>query len=371
MVLTVKLKGINKVRKRLADGSIKIHYYHRATGTRLNGHPQDKQFLDEYQAAERKALAIGNGDDFAHLVRLYSSDDNPEFQLLAESTRKEYKRILKTAEDQFGTLPRVAIEDPRVLQDFTGWRAKVAKSSGLREGDNRLSVVSAMFTWARQNGHLLVNHLHGFKRLHYADRSDKIWLPESIDAFMRKATIEIQRALILALHTGLRQGDCRKVSKAHYDGAALTLRINKNKRNGKEGRLVTIPCTRTLKRMIDELPDDQLLILVTETGRPWQARWFKEQWKLTSDSAGITDLHFHDLRGTAVTMLSEAGCTPQEIATITGLSLRTINKILDVYLARTRVLADNAIHRFENAPATRFANRLQTGAQKTRPKLAK
>jgi hypothetical protein len=28
----------------------------------------------------------------------------------------------------------------------------------------------------------------------------------------------------------------------------------------------------------------------------------------------ITDLHFHDLRGTAITMLAEAGCTVPEIA---------------------------------------------------------
>jgi hypothetical protein len=37
-------------------------------------------------------------------------------------------------------------------------------------------------------------------------------------------------------------------------------------------------------------------------------------------------LHFHDVRGTTVTLLSEAGCTVQQIATITGHSLRTVNQ---------------------------------------------
>ena len=41
------------------------------------------------------------------------------------------------------------------------------------------------------------------------------------------------------------------------------------------------------------------------------------------------ELHFHDLRGTAVTLLSEAGCTPQQIATITGHSLKTVHRILE------------------------------------------
>ena len=58
------------------------------------------------------------------------------------------------------------------------WRAKVARASGLREADNRLSVISAMLTWARENGKVLVNHIYRFKRctapgpldsrLHYA-----------------------------------------------------------------------------------------------------------------------------------------------------------------------------------------------------------
>jgi integrase len=70
--------------------------------------------------------------------------------------------------------------------------------------------------------------------------------------------------------------------------------------------------------------------------------------------------HFHDLRGTAVTLLAEAGCTTPQIAAITRHSLKTVTKILDKYLARTRVLVGEAVTLFENAKATKFANRLQT-----------
>src|SRR5215475_2965478 len=73
------------------------------------------------------------------------------------------------------------------------------------------------------------------------------------------------------------------------------------------------------------------------------------------------DLHFHDLRGTAVTLLSEAGSTPQQIATITGHSSKTVHRILERYLARTHGLAEQAIFNFENSPRTKFANQLQTG----------
>jgi len=76
------------------------------------------------------------------------------------------------------------------------------------------------------------------------------------------------------------------------------------------------------------------------------------------------ELHFHDLRGTAVTLLSEAGSTSQQIATITGHSLRTVHRILERYLARTSGLAEQAIFNFENSRRTKFANQLQTKGDK-------
>jgi hypothetical protein len=55
------------------------------------------------------------------------------------------------------------------------------------------------------------------------------------------------------------------------------------------------------------------------------------------------------VRGTAVTRLSEAGCTPQEIARFTGHSLRDVAAILDRYLARTDKLASTALEKLERA----------------------
>ena len=86
-----------------------------------------------------------------------------------------------------------------------------------------------------------------------------------------------------------------------------------------------------------------LLILTTPTGRAWTKRYFNEHWFEAEKAAGITDLHFHDLRGTAITMLAEAGCTVPEIASVTGHSFKHVTHILEVYLSRTRALADAAI----------------------------
>jgi len=52
-----------------------------------------------------------------------------------------------------------------------------------------------------------------------------------------------------------------------------------------------------------------------------------------------------------VTRLAEAGCSHAEIAAITGHSMRSVNEILDKYLARTDKLAIAAIAKLEQRKA--------------------
>lgn len=361
-MVRARLQGINTVKKRLADGSVRLYYYHRATGRPLTGKPGSPAFLSDYAAAE-KSMRDRLAGTFNGLIRDYTL--SPEFEKLAESTQKEYRRMLIKAESRFGNMPIAALEDPRVRQDFMAWRAEVARSSGDREADNRLSVTSAMLTWARDNGQVTQNHIAGFRRLYHSDRSEIIWFPEHVEAFMKVAPIELQRALILAIHTGQRQGDLLRLSWNNYDGQNISLRQRKT------GARIETPCTAALKAMLDSIPRETAVILATKTKISWKSRHFRAEWQKASIAAGLDrvtlpgfegpqKLHFNDLRGTAVTMLAEAGCTVPHIASITGHSLKTVTSILERYLARTRVLASEAIVLFENAKATRFANRLQT-----------
>ena len=367
--MRIRMSGINTVHKTLADGTVRTYHYHRATGKRLNGEPNSPEFIRSYSDAE-KSLGQRLESTLIALMREYTL--SVEFQHnLAPSTQAEYRRMLSSAESEFGTLPIAALEDPRVKKDFLDWRETVARKSGYREADHRLSAISAMFTWAVNNGRLTVNHLKGFKRLYRSDRAEIIWLPEHIEAFMKVAPIELQLALFLALHTGKRQGDLLRLPWSAYDGQKIRLRQGKSRRGGKLGPVIEIPCTQALRRELDRIDRVSPLILGTKTGRSFKKRYFANSWKKAMKKARLetvrladfdepVTLHFHDLRGTTVTLLSEANCTPQQIATITGHSLRAVHQILERYLARTRGLAEQAIFNFENSPRTKFANQLQT-----------
>jgi integrase len=173
-----------------------------------------------------------------------------------------------------------------------------------------------------------------------------------IAAFMAVAPLPLQRALVLALETGQRQGDLLALPWSAYarDDTGrwwITLRQSKSKRHNRAGRLVKIPVTKTLQRMLDAMPRTCPVILTNARGLPWKGNQFRKAWGAAVSKSMVADRTFHDIRGTAVTRLSEAGCTPQEIASITGHTLRSVTAILEKYLARTDKLAVAAIAKLE------------------------
>jgi integrase/recombinase XerD len=82
-----------------------------------------------------------------------------------------------------------------------------------------------------------------------------------------------------------------------------------------------------LLTIINATPSGHLTFLVTEFGKPWTAaafgNWFRDQ----CDGAGLPHCSFHGLRKAAASRLAELGCTPHEIAAITGhASLKEIER---------------------------------------------
>lgn len=340
-----KIPGINRITARLASGREAVYYYHRASGTKLPGEYGSREFLEALQAAQKGAAPNRTDGTLAGLIRDF--EGTAKWRKLAESTKVEYRRVFKFWDEKFGTLPLKAVEARAFRQDVLAWHDEFS-SEKPREADNRVTILARVLSWAAADRSLKTNVLDKFDRAYSSDRAEKIWLPEQIEAFIGAAGPEMQIAIMLALHTGQRQGDIRRMAWNNYDGERITIR------QGKRGRVVVIPCTAALKAMLDTLPRKGALILNTKTGKAFQKRTFSDYWdeaykaaELPREKDGKPAFHFHDIRGTTVTMLFEAGCNVAEAASITGHSLRTAQTILDRYLARTGVLATAAILKFE------------------------
>jgi integrase len=351
--MRIRATGINVVRAKLASGQFQTYHYHRATGIRLAGAPGSPEFLASYANAEEKGRPRALGT-LSGLIRQFEA--TKQWRRLAESTQKEYRRVFAFWDGKYGTCPLRALEDKSFRVDVIRWHDDFSEEKP-READNRVTILARVLSWGAKDGPLKVNVLDGFERAYHSDRSEIIWLPEHVDAFMAVASCEMQFAMVLALHTGQRQGDILRMAWPSYDGTSIMLRQGKARRLGRTAPLIRVPCTRALKVTLDTAQRRAPVMLTTKTGRAFKKRYFAELWEATCKAAGIEGLHFHDIRGTTVTMLAEAGCTLPEIVAITGHSLRRAQDILETYLAKTSKLADSAIAKFENVLETDFAKR--------------
>ena len=363
-----RIKGVFATRKRLSDGSIRSYWYHRSSRKRLPGDYGSPEFLKDYLEAQR--MKPEETETFGHLIREYMT--SPTFERnLASRTKAEYRRMLRHIETEFGTMPVKALESQQVRGVFISYQERISIETP-READNRMSVISAVLSYAHNKGRISRNPISGFGRLHKSNRSDILWTDGDIARFMKYAPIELQRAMILALHTGQRYSDLIHLRWSDFDGECLHLKQSKTSAK------VRIPCTTALLRMLASTPKACRYILARADGRPWftaaDNKALDKAWRAHMEAAGfypkpfseLTDaekrshLHFNDLRGTAITLLAESGATVPRIAAITGHTMQSATRILERYLSMTPALSKAAMQAFENALATEFANQLQT-----------
>jgi len=334
--MRVRLKGIHRVRVRLASGETAEYHYAWRGGPRLVGKPGTPEFLASYTAAHASRREP-DGSSFHSIIAGYKASQ--DFLGRKPRTRADYLQHIARIETKFGDLPLAALDDARVTRDFLDWRDSMAHSP--RQADYAWMVLMRLLSWARARGLTLYRPPERVERLYHADRSEKIWSEQHIAAFMGVAAEPLRRALVLALETGQRQGDLLVLPWNSYDGSWIRLRQSKT------GRAVNIPVMRRLRAVLENTKRTSTVILTDRRGRAWKPNTFRRMWGIAAKKAKIADLTFHDLRGTAVTRLAEAECSHAEIAAITGHSMRDVGAILDRYLARTDKIALAAIAKLE------------------------
>ena len=112
-----------------------------------------------------------------------------------------------------------------------------------------------------------------------------------------------------------------------------------------------------LKQVPDIQPKVGPTIFTTLSGQPWTRPNLHQRFKPYRKKAEADDLHWHDLRGTLVFMLGEAGCTEIQIAAITGHSV--VNSQVGGYLNMGRNLAIEAYIRLDSMLLKKPTNYLQ------------
>ena len=155
----------------------------------------------------------------------------------------------------------------------------------------------------------------GIKRPKLGKEGWHPWAEKEIAAFEARHPIgsPARLAFALALYTSQRGSDLIKMGRQHIRDGMISVVQQKT------GARLWIPIHSQLKIIIDTAPADQLTLLISETGRPYAGasslshamnRWTKE--------AGLINCPLHGLRKACCRRLAEAGCSTQEIMSISG-----------------------------------------------------
>jgi integrase len=360
------LVGLYRRPKRLADGSLTIYYYAWRGGPRIMSAHGTADFVAEFHQTVATKIIPPVGK-VPKLLRDYEFKST-EFAKLKERTKADYRKHLTKLEDKCRDMPIKFLERREARGFFKRWFAELAKESE-RQAQYTLDVTKRVFSVAKDSGDIRINPVERMGRIYDGNRREKIWVLEDEAAFLKVAPWHLAFAFMMALWSGQRQGDLLRLTWSAYDGNAL--RVRQSKSDGVRRKLVyvTVPVAGPLKVMLDGAKarrGDATNILTTEDGLPWtpgkhgtfdgfHASWRKACIKagLMAERGNTDNLHFNDLRGTAVTRLALSGCTEAQIASITGHTLAEVKSILDAhYLHRDPELARQAIHKLE----LRYAN---------------
>jgi integrase len=324
-MVKVDLKGIAKV---TAKG--RIYYYAWRGGPRLRGVPGSQEFMASYNEAIENRRTPETGR-FRSLVTLYKS--SADYKALADSTKRNWAPWLDGIGEYFGDLRIAQFDRPEKIRPIIRrWRNQWTDKP--RAADYGMQVLSRVLSYAVDPlGKIAGNPCEGVKQLYTVNRSDIIWTEADILHLKQTCSADIAYAVDLASHTGLRLGDLLRLSWSHVGDDAITITTGKSRHR----REAIIPLYDDLRSVLSSIPKRSTTILTNNRRRPWKPNGFGTAFNRAKIGAGINDrnLHFHDLRGTAVTRFYVVGLSERIIAEIMAWEEKHVAKIIRRYVSRT------------------------------------
>jgi integrase len=269
-------------------------------------------------------------EDLGWVIQKYRDSD--EYQKLSKNTLKYYARFLRDIEALGATLPFASFTR-RATVDFVETYSKTSQRL------KAASVLKSLFQIGRYYGIVASDEAAGL-RLKANRPRDRVWSSEEISRWLDAADgQEMITAFLLLQFTAQRPGDALKMSWPQYSGSAIRLRQEKT------GTLLDVPVHPVLRDHLNGLDRSGLsLTIVASRGRPMSYRRFNERFRAIAERAGV-DAQARDLRRTAMLRMAEAGATTPQIASVSGHSIESTQRILETYLPRNRDLAEIAITR--------------------------
>ena len=324
--------GVHRVGRKVKVG-IRYHFYAWRGGpkfwTDTQRFPTDRKFLLSLAEVTKRYEPV---EYMVHQMvdEFLSSASMPKAQRSRDDLRKWALRFQEEFHDDAAAI----FEERGSRGELNAWRANWKHSPKQHDAAGTHAV--RILNWAVEEGKIKEHFCHRLPQLYRADRAMIVWTLGDRKALAEKAPEWVTRIIEAGCETGLRASDLVNIDlERHVEiaGGARRLRV----RTAKRKRVAYIPVTDRLAELIDQTPQGQQFLLVSETGRKLSARWASNkitEWRRIAEVPKADDGRektLSDTRGTAATRLLNAGLTLAEIANYMGWSVRYAAQVIEYY----------------------------------------
>ncbi|WP_439814011.1 tyrosine-type recombinase/integrase [Zavarzinia sp. CC-PAN008] len=268
---------------------------------------------------------------------------------LAPRSKRSYDQNIDILRDWAGDIAVRSITSGRVQKLHEAWSKTPTRAKAL------VGMLRILLDFARRRDLVEVNAAEkpGIKQIRIKGR---LWSDQEVIVMAAAAGAlgwhSIGTAIIVNHWIGQREGDVLALPRTALVDGVFSVEQSKTgaRIEVEDNPFVRRRVERELKRQKKRKVAGLTLLLCETTSQPWGEDYFRHCFadvraRAAKRLPSCKTLRFMHLRHTAVTRLSEAGCTPQQIAGVTGHSLARVEDIIDRYLVRTAALSREATDR--------------------------
>ena len=301
------------------------------------------QAYDDYKRGIQHQLRIQQ-DTVNGLIAYYKESN--AYKKLSVNSKRVYQHMLRDASSSrlgestklFGEMKTASVTPDHADKLY----AMLKDSKSLHRAVSVCKVLRKVWFTGLRGGRVRSNP---FQKMGLESLDDRkvLWSPEQVAKFVQTAddlgVPSVGTMALLCYDLCQRPGDMRQLKWSNVIGDVVRFEQEKT------GTEMVIPMSprlverlKTIKRL-----DSEYIVVCESTHKPFDRR-LAARWAVrVRNAAGLPDtLQLRDLRRTGATEMAEAGCTEDELRSVTGHKSRDV---LSIYVRPTTKLAQAGINK--------------------------
>ena len=326
---------------------------------RIDAVKRSEEIVQAYEAYKRgiKKDVYIKENSVQGLVTAYKRTNS--WTKLSDNTKRSYNQLLRDVQHlRLGNSPttfgdmfsrNVKVEHAELLY------TSLSESISTHRANHVCKVLRRIWFVGMRLGKVRFNPFQkmGLKKL---ESRTVLWSPEQVQTFIHTADDNnlwsIGTLALLCYDLCQRPGDMRQLKWSDYSDGVFSFKQEKT------GTLVRIPASPRLQDRLKTISmrqhfkdkwdreietNDDHIVLYEHTGKPYDRRMYSKVAARVRNLAKLpSSLQIRDLRRTGATEMAEAGCTEDELRSVTGHQSRDV---LSIFVRPTDKLAAAGINK--------------------------